>query len=128
MHVCSIHVINFHNLLAQQKASRFFNSNFQYLGAKTQISITSASVKRIMTIITPKHFKKCDMPDNFRIELNISIIDSIIDFSQKFNKKSTQLFHLVLQFIKNPINLTLDILLLLSIESATGRAGGHCPF
>ena len=56
------------------------------------------------------------MPDNFRIEFYILIIDSIIDdFSQRFDQESMQfLFHLAWQFIRNPITFILDSLLLLS--------------
>ena len=55
------------------------------------------------------------MPDNFRIEFYLLIIDSIIDdFSQRFDKESIQLFHLASQFRRNPITFTLDSLLLLS--------------
>ena len=54
------------------------------------------------------------MPDNFRIEFCLLIIDFIIDdFSQRFDKESMQLFHLASQFIRNPITFTLDSLLLL---------------
>ena len=53
-----------------------------------------------------ENFKKCDMPDNFRIEFYLSIIDSLInDFSQRFDKESMQLFNLASQFIRNPILL-----------------------
>ena len=62
-----------------------------------------------------ENFKKCDMPDNFRIEVYLSIIDSIIDdFSQRFDQESMQFFHLAWQFIRNPVTFTLDSLLLLS--------------
>ena len=55
------------------------------------------------------------MPDNFRIEFYLSIINSLIDhFSQRFDKESMQLFHLASQFIRNPITFKLDSLLLLS--------------
>ena len=41
------------------------------------------------------------MPDNYRIEFYILIIDSIIDyFSQRFDKESMQLFYLASQFIR----------------------------
>ena len=34
-----------------------------------------------------ENFKKCDMPDNFRIEFYLLIFDSIIDdFSQRFDQ------------------------------------------
>ena len=60
-------------------------------------------------------FKKCDIPDNFRIEFYFLIIDSIIDdFSQRFDQESMQLFNLASQLIRNPITFTLDSLLLLS--------------
>ena len=59
--------------------------------------------------------KKCDTPNNFKIEFYLLIIDSIIDdFYQRFDKESMQLFHLASQFIRNPITFTLDSLLLLS--------------
>ena len=36
-----------------------------------------------------ENFKKCDMPDNFRIKFYLLIIDSIIDdFSQRFDQES----------------------------------------
>ena len=55
------------------------------------------------------------MPDNFRTEFYLLIIDSIIDnFSQRFDQESIQFFHLAWQFIRNPITFTLDSLLLLS--------------
>ena len=49
------------------------------------------------------------------IEFYLLIIDSLIDdFSQRFDKKSMQLFHLASQFIKYAITFILDSLLLLS--------------
>ena len=47
----------------------------------------------IKLILFFKIFKKCDMPDNFRIEFYLLIIDSIInDFSQRFDQESMQFF------------------------------------
>ena len=63
------------------------------------------------------NFSKCEMPDNFRIEFYLMIIDNIIDdFSERFDKESMQLFHLASQFIRNPITFPLDSLLLLSVS------------
>ena len=62
-----------------------------------------------------ENFKKGDMPENFKIEFYLVIIDFIIDnFSQRFYKESMLLFYLALQFIINPISFLLDFLLLLS--------------
>ena len=73
-----------------------------------------------------ENFKKCDIPDNFRIEFYFLIIDSIIDdFSQRFDKESMQLFHLASQFIRNPITFTLDPLLLLSKSFIINLASLH---
>ena len=56
-----------------------------------------------------------DMPENFRIEFYLLILDNIIDdFSQRFDHESMQLFQLASKFIRNPINFTLKSLLLLS--------------
>ena len=42
-----------------------------------------------------ENFKKCDMPENFRIEFYLLILDNIIDdFSQRFDQESMQFFHL----------------------------------
>ena len=56
------------------------------------------------------------MPNNFRIEFYLLIVDSLIDdFTSRFDKESMQLFHLASQFIKkNPVTFALDSLLLLS--------------
>ena len=43
------------------------------------------------------------------------VLDNIIDdFSQRLDQESMQLFHLASKFIRNPITLTLESLLLLS--------------
>ena len=59
--------------------------------------ITFASYKISMHF---ENFTKCEMPNNFRIEFYLSIIDSLIDdFTSRFDKESMQLFHLASQFI-----------------------------
>ena len=48
-----------------------------------------------------ENFRKCEMPNNFRIKFYLSIIYSLIDdFTSRFDKESMQLFHLASQFIK----------------------------
>ena len=55
------------------------------------------------------------MPENFRIEFYLLILDNIIDdFSHRFDQESMQLFHLASKFIRNQITFTLKLLLLLS--------------
>ena len=60
------------------------------------------------------NISKCDLPENFRIEFYLLILDYIIDdFSQRFDQESMHLFYLASKFIRNPITFTFELLLLL---------------
>ena len=81
----TIHVCVLYRILSTSNISAF----------KSQISIISDSVKTNYDYSHFENFKRCDMPDNFKIEFYLLIIDSINDdFSQRFDQESMQFFHL----------------------------------